>query len=197
MNFESKWTTVLFWKGAKNRQWNIEKTFVRNKLANALKMFFVINSAICQLSFNPFSSKEASFLWIIYFRYNSLWSRTCLAMPFPANGSNFRFFALFLKSWPFHVIDRNSHQKGAKISNHIVWLTEEQRNDSGGYHAIITYWVKIFTNRRLKKTIKKSRKLENSSLVDNKLISSIIKYLLKEMMFFVQARRNEKHPFLL
>lgn len=64
------------------------------------------------------------------------------------------------------ISDKNSYFKsiksynlrGMKISTSLLWLNKEQKTNSGGYDAIITYWVKRFSKRQLKRIIKKVEK---------------------------------------
>ncbi|MBK6499290.1 MAG: hypothetical protein IPG00_14480 [Saprospiraceae bacterium] len=49
---------------------------------------------------------------------------------------------------------------GKRISNNIIWLDDEMKMKSGGYDVIITFWVKVFSNRRLNKIVKQAKKLK-------------------------------------
>jgi hypothetical protein len=53
---------------------------------------------------------------------------------------------------------KSYHSNGRRISNNIVWLDDEMKVSSGGYDAIITYWVKVFSNRQLKKIVRTAKR---------------------------------------
>ncbi len=45
------------------------------------------------------------------------------------------------------------NEKNSKIATGIVILTNEQKLESGGYDIILTYWVKVLTEKRKKKIL--------------------------------------------
>ena len=44
--------------------------------------------------------------------------------------------------------------KDARISTYLIVLTDEEKQNSGGYDAILTHWVKFVSNRQKKRVIK-------------------------------------------
>lgn len=77
------------------------------------------------------------------------------------------------KSWYFEQIrQKTKDQPGSKpfviSGSGIVVLSESERIASGGYDAIITYYVKQFTNRRKRITVRDSgREIQNGNSPDN------------------------------
>ncbi|WP_298154091.1 hypothetical protein [Flavobacterium sp.] len=57
------------------------------------------------------------------------------------------------KSAYFKLI-RAAQQSGHQIATSAVLLTPTERAASGGYDVIVTYWVKIFTNKTKRKILK-------------------------------------------
>jgi len=51
----------------------------------------------------------------------------------------------------FSAIKEWENKENLRISTTLIILTEKERIESGGYDAIITYWVKVFPD--IKKTI--------------------------------------------
>jgi len=51
------------------------------------------------------------------------------------------------------IRDRNETE--GKISTHIIEFNENEKAKSGGYDIIITYWVKLLTNRKKRIIIRK------------------------------------------
>jgi hypothetical protein len=49
---------------------------------------------------------------------------------------------------------REWNKNGNKIATWIVELKENEKIYSGGYDVIVTYWVKMFTEKRKKKILK-------------------------------------------
>jgi hypothetical protein len=49
---------------------------------------------------------------------------------------------------------REWNKNGNKIATWVVALKENEKVNSGGYDVIITYWVKMFTEKRKKKILK-------------------------------------------
>ena len=79
------------------------------------------------------------------------------------NNSNFLFVTgpsgsrITDKSSYFSSV-KSYNSNGKSISNNIIWLDDEMRTRSGGYDAVIIYWVKRFSDKQLKKIIKKAKK---------------------------------------
>lgn len=49
---------------------------------------------------------------------------------------------------------REWNKNGNKIATWVVELKENEKTYSGGYDVIVTYWVKMFTEKRKKKILK-------------------------------------------
>ncbi len=49
---------------------------------------------------------------------------------------------------------RDWNKNGNKIATWVVALKENEKIDSGGFDVIVTYWVKMFTEKRKKKILK-------------------------------------------
>jgi hypothetical protein len=60
-----------------------------------------------------------------------------------------------IKNWDLKYKDNEGiTESNKKIATTLITLTEKEKNDSGGYDAILTYWVKFLTNNQKKKVIK-------------------------------------------
>ncbi|MEM8889687.1 MAG: hypothetical protein AAGD28_17060 [Bacteroidota bacterium] len=53
---------------------------------------------------------------------------------------------------------RSWNEKNSRVASSIIKLDAKEKEASGGYDLIITYWVKIFTERRQKKIIRRLAK---------------------------------------
>jgi len=61
---------------------------------------------------------------------------------------------------------KSYNSNGKSISNSIIWLDDEMRTKSGGYDAVIIYWVKRFSDKQLKKVIKKAKKQKSLPVIN-------------------------------
>ena len=70
------------------------------------------------------------------------------------------------KSEYFNAI-KEWDKNGNKISTGLIVLNEKEKIDSGGYDAIVTYWVKKFTTRRKRKIVKKLQRQQTKIKIKN------------------------------
>lgn len=56
---------------------------------------------------------------------------------------------------------RSWNEKNSRVATGITILSPEEKIASGGYDIILTYWVKLFTERRKRKIIKRLSKAKD------------------------------------
>ncbi|HUX53289.1 MAG TPA: hypothetical protein VMV56_02615 [Williamwhitmania sp.] len=58
-----------------------------------------------------------------------------------------------IRKWNLENKDVVAAENNKKIATTLIVLTEKEKIESGGYDAILTYWVKFLTDNRRKKII--------------------------------------------
>ncbi|WP_298248332.1 hypothetical protein [uncultured Christiangramia sp.] len=75
----------------------------------------------------------------------------------------------------------------SKVASGIYIFTTNKKSISGGYDAIITYWVKVFTEKRKRKLIEKVGK--NQGELEFEILESIIKYEISNEELYIQCQK--------